>query len=93
MITILEGICCTDNHDQRLINSLSRGRLTAVHNGCVLIFLMTEELFRKGIMGNRYKIYAADMVDQFTTKPEVISIFNNIFKESEIKNFFARIKI
>ena len=44
MIAILKGIC-TDDRDQRLINCLSRGGLTAAHNGCLPIFLMAEELF------------------------------------------------
>ena len=73
MIAILEDIC-TDDHDQKLINCLSRGGLTAVHNGCLPIFLMAEELFRKDTMGNPHKIDVADMVDQLTKKSEVISI-------------------
>ena len=68
MITFLECIC-TEDHDQKLINILSRGGLTAVHNGCLPIFLMAEELFRKDTMGNPHKIYAAEnagSVDQKT---------------------------
>ena len=34
---ILEGICCPDNPDQKLINCLSRRSLTAVHTGCLSI--------------------------------------------------------
>ena len=92
MIAILEGIC-TDGHYQKIINCLSRGGLTAVHNGCLPISLMKEKLFRKGIMGNPHKIDWADMVGQLTTKPEVISIFNNIVEESGfMSEFFARIE-
>ena len=69
MIAILKGIC-TGDRDQRLINCLSRGGLTAAHNGCLPIFLMAEELFRKVTMGNPHKIDVADMVDQLTKKPE-----------------------
>ena len=39
-------------------------------------------------MGNLHKIDMANMVDQLTKKPEVVSIFNNITEESEIKTFF-----
>ena len=92
MIAILEGIC-TDDHDQKLINCLSRGGLTAIHNGCLPIFLMAEELFRKDTMGNPHKIDVADMVDQLTKKSEVISIFNNIVNESGVKNFLPELKI
>ena len=92
MIAILEGIC-TDNHYQKIINCLSRGDLTAVHNGCLPISFMKEELFRKDTMGNPQKIDVADMVGQLTTKPEVISIFNNIVEESGfLSEFFARIE-
>ena len=68
MIAILECIC-TDDYDQKLINCLSRGGLTAVHNGCLPTFLMAEELFRKYTMENPHKIDAADnagSVDQKT---------------------------
>ena len=92
MIAIVESICCTDDYDQKLINCLSRGGLTAVQYGCLPIFLMAEKLFRKDTMGNPHKIDVADMVDQLTTKTEVISIFNNIFEESGVKFFFARIE-
>ena len=44
-------------------NCLSWGVLTAVHNGCLTLFLMAEELFWKDPMGNAHKIDAADMVD------------------------------
>ena len=69
MIAILEGIC-TDDHDQKLINCLLKGGLTKVHNGCLTIFLVADELFRKDTMGNPHKIDVADMVDQLTKKPE-----------------------
>ena len=49
MIAILESIC-SDDHDQKLINCLSRGGLTTVHNGCLLIFLMTR-IISKGHHG------------------------------------------
>ena len=62
MIAILEGIC-TDDHDQNLINCLSRSGLTAVPNGCLPIFLMAEESFRKNTMGSPHKIDMANMVD------------------------------
>ena len=39
-------------------------------------------------MGNLHKIDMANMVDQLTKKPEVVSIFNNITEESEINTFF-----
>ena len=92
MIANLEGIC-TDDHDQKLINCLSRGSLTAVHNGCLVIFLRAEELFRKDTMGNPHKIDVADMVDQLTKKPKVVGIFNNIVDESGVKNFLPELKI
>ena len=44
-------------------------------------------------MGNPHKIDAADMVDQLTKKPEVISLFNNIVNESGVKNFLPELKI
>ena len=72
---------------------LSRGGLTEVHNGCLPIFLMADELFRKYTMGNPHKIDVADKVDQLIKKPEVISIFNNIVDESGIKNFLPELKI
>ena len=50
MIAFLEGIR-TDDYNQKLINCLSRGGLTTVHNGCVPIILMAEELFQNDIMG------------------------------------------
>ena len=92
MIANLEGIC-TDDHDQKLINCLSRGGLTAVHNGCLVIFLRAEELFRKDTMGNPHKIDVADMVDQLTKKPKVVGIFNNIVDESGVTNFLPELKI
>ena len=92
MIDILEGIC-TDGHDQKLINCLSRGGLTAVDNGCLPIFLMSEELIRKDTIENPHKIDVADMVDQLTKKPELISIFNNIVDESGGKTFLPELKI
>ena len=92
MIAILEGIC-TDDHDQKLINCLLKGGLTEVHNGCLTIFLVADELFRKDTMGNPHKIDVADMVDQLTKKPKVVSIFNNIVDESGVKNFLPELKI
>ena len=92
MIAILEGIY-TNNHDQKLINCLSRGGLTAVHSECLPIFLSAEELFWKKTMGNLHKIDVAEMVDQRTTKPDVISIFNNILEESGVKIFLPELKI
>ena len=92
MIALLESIC-TDDHDQKLIDCLSRGGLTAIHNGCLSIFLMAEELFRKDTMGNPHKIDVADMVDHLTKKSEVISIFNNIVDEAGVKNFLPELKI
>ena len=83
MIAFLEGIR-TDDYNQKLINCLSRGGLTTVHNGCVPITLMGEELFQNDIMGNPHKIDVADMVDWLTKKPEVTSIFNNIFNSQSI---------
>ena len=83
MIAFLEGIR-TDDYNQKLINCLSRGGLTTVHNGCVPIILMAEELFQNDIMGNPHKIDVADMVDRLTKKSEVISIFNNIFNSQSI---------
>ena len=87
MIAILEGIC-TDN-DQKLINCLSKGGLTGVHSGDLPIFLMAEELFQKVTMGNPHRIDVAEMVVQLSTKPEVISISNNIVEESGINFFFC----
>ena len=72
---------------------MSRGGLTAVRNGCLPIFLMAVELFRKDTMGNPRKIDVADMMDQLTKKPEVISIFNNIVDEFGVKNFLPELKI
>ena len=71
---------------------MSRGGVTAVYNGCLPIFLMTEELFRKDTIGNPNKMDLAGMVDQLTTKPEIISIFNSIVEESGINNFFVIIE-
>ena len=88
MIAILESICCADDHDQKLINCLSKGGLTAVQYDCLPTFLTAERLFRKDTMGNPHKVDVADMVDLLTTKPEVISIFNNIFEEFGVKIFF-----
>ena len=62
MIAIVECIC-TDDYDQKLINCLSRGGLTAS------ICQMAEELFLKYTMGNPHKIDTADnagSVDQKT---------------------------
>ena len=53
---------------------------------------MTEELFRKDTIGNPNKMGVAGMVDQLTTKPEIISIFNSIVEESGINNFFVIIE-
>ena len=83
IIAILEGICTYD-YDQKVINCLSRGGLTTVHNRCVPTFFMAEELFQNDIMGNPHKIDVADMADQLTKKPENISIFNNIFNSHSI---------
>ena len=82
----VEGIG-TDDHDQKSKDCLSRGSVTAVHNGCLPIFLTTEELFRRDTMGNHHKIDVADMMDQLTKQSEVISIFKNIADESGVKNF------
>ena len=90
-IAIQEGKC-TDDRDQKSINCLSRGGVTAVYNGCLPIFLMTEELFRKDTIRNPNKMDVAGMVDQLTTKPEIISIFNSIVEESGINNFFVIIE-
>ena len=71
---------------------MSRGGLTAVQYDCLPIFLTAEQLFRKNTSGNPHKVDVADMVDLLTTKPDVISIFNNIFEEFGVKMFFARIE-
>ena len=92
MIAKLEGIC-TDNNEQKLINCLSRAGLTAVHNGYLPIFLIAEELFREETMRNPYKIDMADLVDQLTKKPKVISIFNNVVDKYGVKNFLTELKI
>ena len=92
MIAILEGIC-TDYHDQKLINCLLKGGLTEVHNGCLTIFLVAEELFSKDTMGNPHKIDVADMMDELTKKPKVVNIFNNIVDESGVKNLLPELKI
>ena len=80
-------------YDQKLINCLLKGGLTEVHNGCLTIFLVADELFRKDTMGNPHKIDVADMVDQLTKKPKVVGIFNNIVDESGVKNFLPELKI
>ena len=84
MIAILEGISCAL---MIMMNWLSKGGLTAVHNECLLISLMAEEIFRKNSLRNPYKIDVAVMVDHLTAKPEVISISNNVIKESGVKFF------
>ena len=70
-----------------MMNWLSKGGLTAVHNECLLISLMAEEIFRKNSLRNPYKIDVAVMVDHLTAKPEVISISNNVIEESGVKFF------
>ena len=86
MIASLEGIC-TDDHDQKLINCLSRGGLTAVHNGCLAIFLRAEELFRKDTMGNPHKIDVADMVDQLTKNLKLLVFSTTLLMNLELKIF------
>ena len=86
MIANLEGIC-TDDHDQKLINCLSRGSLTAVHNGCLVIFLRAEELFRKDTMGNPHKIDVADMVDQLTKNLKLLLFSTTLLMNLELKIF------
>ena len=86
MIANLEGIC-TDDHDQKLINCLSRGGLTAVHNGCLVIFLRAEELFRKDTMGNPHKIDVADMVDQLTKNLKLLVFSTTLLMNLELKIF------
>ena len=86
MIANLEGIC-TDDHDQKLINCLSRGGLTAVHNGCLVIFLRAEELFRKDTMGNPHKIDVADMVDQLTKNLKLLVFSTTLLMNLELKFF------
>ena len=86
MIANLEGIC-TDDHDQKLINCLSRGGLTAVHNGCFVIFLRAEELFRKDTMGNPHKIDVADMVDQLTKNLKLLVFSTTLLMNLELKIF------
>ena len=86
MIANLEGIC-TDDHDQKLINCLSRGGLTAVHNGCLVIFLRAEELFRKDTMGNPHKIDVADMVDQLTKNLKLLVLSTTLLMNLELKIF------
>ena len=44
-------------------------------------------------MGNLHKINVADMVDHLTTKPKVLSIFNNIVEESGLKNLLPELHI
>ena len=44
-------------------------------------------------MGNPHKIDVANMVDQLTTKPEVVSIFNKIIEESGIETFLPELKL
>ena len=86
MIANLEGIC-TDDHDQKLINCLSRGGLTAVHNGCLVIFLRAEELFRKDTMGNPHKIDVPDMVDQLTKNLKLLVFSTTLLMNLELKIF------
>ena len=44
-------------------------------------------------MGNPHKTDVANMVNQLTTKPEVVSIFNNMIKESGIETFLPEMKL
>ena len=44
-------------------------------------------------MGNLHKINVADMVDHLTTKPKVLSIFNNTVEESGVKNLLPELHI
>ena len=92
MIANLEGIC-TDDHDQKLINCLSRGGLTAVHNGCLVIFLRAEELFRKDTMGNPHKIDVADMVDQLTKNLKLLVFSTTLLMNLELKIFCQNWKL
>ena len=89
IIATIERTCFRDDYVQKLIDCLSRSGLTTVHNGCLSIFLMVEEIYQKDTMGIPHKIDVVDNVDQFSRKPEAINIFNKLSRNLDL-NFFCQ---
>ena len=84
VIQLLSTFLTKDVSGQALIEATSRGGLTAVTRNMHQIFIAAEEKFREetSIYSIR-KIDINKMTECLMTDPEIVSVYNNIIKESE----------